>query len=332
MARSNPLFTETPDGLWISADGAGRFGCILVLAVLGLIPGIVVGLNSGSWLDGAKWVGVALLIAALLLSLPYSLGLAVTSDAVRLHRLSLLGKEVFELPRKDWIELWIDEESEQAFKLYLYVRSPDPRKTAYAIPLLEGPPKDVVAGADRVGQLLGLPQTIMLLAPKIPPESIGAAVNEARARGRRAQAQIEAAAADPDSDTSDVKSVARKVRKVMSVLHMSLKALETPEAWLITPERAMLTYQAPGGDRTEYRFDEVAAVDVQPEKEGEAGGDSSAPYVFVYRVYLIMTNGEYFMVRRCTSCEAKKKGESQSRRDAEKQARCLRRMVGLPDK
>jgi hypothetical protein len=325
-------FTETRDGLWFPSPaygGASRWGCGLIVSAAVLAAGIVAFLNGHVALGWGLIAGdLVLTVLFLLQRQPF--GLAVTAEAVRLETRNFFVRDVLEVRRSDWLELWVDEASEEVVAVYLNARSPDRRKTTYAIPIISGPRQTAENAAERVAGLLRLPRLTAFVPPMLLPGAGGFQdlIAFGMAEYRRAREQSAEVAARAVFDPA----AARLVGKVV-VTFRAFGCRDSPEAWLLAPERATLTHQAHGGQRTEHAFRDVAAVEAEPEKVGEEQGPSDeTSYTYVYRVVLVLASGERLVVRRCLSSEAQKTETSGALRDAERQVRSLRKLFGTPEK
>jgi hypothetical protein len=271
---------------------------------------------------GQTWTGVAIITVVLLIALtslatlkPF--GKTVTANVVRLERRSFFRHDILEIPRRNWIELWVDDAGEKEVRYYLYTHAPDHPTLTYAIPLLAGSRQDTQEAARRITELLRLSWVPTLPAPGLP--RFKEIVAQALAAYRRVNEEKKKA--------GFVKPVGRSMPTFLR-----FDCIQGPEAWLLAPERRTLTYQTHQGGRTDHSFDEVAEVEVKQDKEGTgpAAGEDSG-YAYVYNVYLVLTSGERFNVRRTTSEEPKETEMSQARLDAEWTAGYLRKMIGMPE-
>jgi hypothetical protein len=337
MSASRQAFTETPEGLFIPHPGAGgsRLGCVVLLAVAGIGPGIGC-LIIGAVVPGCLLVALGVLLPLLVGAVATPAGLAVTADAVRLERRSAFRADHLEVPRHLWKELWMEEGGEEKSLLYLLTSSPDGRETTYAVPLYSGSPEEARRIAGRVGDLLRLPWLAAVVPPPTLPDSgsladtVAGGVAAYRRVQRQALQAVAAAGVDPDSRSPESRGALRQMARAAVTL-ARFGSVESPEAWFIDPEQATLTRLAPEGTRTPHAFAEIAAVEVEAELDGEErGSDSDTAYVYRYAVYLVLNPGRRFLIRRCASSEDRKTDQSAARRDSRWTARYLRETFGLP--
>ncbi len=332
MAESRPTLVDTPEGIWLppAEPIAKRWGCILSVAALCLIPGIVL-IASGRIIGGVIAVALLLLLTLVLMGTPAPSGVTITAYGVRAEQRSGFRREGFEISRSSCIELWVDELrqiKEREAKLYLFALSPD-RQTKYAIRLFSSSHEEIEEAAKRVARVLRVPR----IPAWIPPVSLN--VNgsfrtfaaDGMARYQRMKALMGKAAV-VDSGTDDLAAATRDLRRSMGIL-AGYGARVTPEAWLVFPDRSTITHQLDGGARTDHGLDEVADIEILPEKLGEAVGDDSPKYIYTYSIYLVLTSGERFLVRRCGSTEESVTERSQGLLDAEWNVQYLRDLVGL---
>jgi hypothetical protein len=324
MDMSAQSVAEKPQELWLPhpAGGWERWGWILVVGGIGLVPGLFTAIG-GHLSAGAALLAVDLVLVLLFLSWPAPYGVLLTTGAVKLQRRSFFLGDDAELPRAALIELWIEEKGEHRARLYVYADAPDGQAHAIPLPLDTVQAREQVQqGAARVQELLLLPLVSTFFPPApvhtkgnfVAEVSAGFALHDAN-QSRIEQAAVRALTAST-SDKYDLAAEARAITHQMRILH-SFGSLPDPEAWFLSAEHQSLVHQTSRTEQTEYRRDEIVGVTVEPETIAEEHGtDSDSTYYFAYRVFIDFATGERRLICRCASSERPKTEQSDALRDA----------------
>jgi hypothetical protein len=331
MAARPQGYVETGDGLWFPHKARypmGRLGCSILVALAGLVPSICL-IIGGEVLTGASFLAGAALLILLLGMLVEPYGMALTESCVRLERRSLYRQDRLEIPKSAWIELWNYEESEEEARVYLYTRLPDRPRSAYAVLIFWGAPDAVKETARRVAEVLDLRRRRAFIPAAFKSPLVPVSESDAMGQAKMEHQDLTALVKD-DSDGPTAKANLGRALKAEKMLN-EFDCLQNPESWLLEPKRATLTHQTVKA-RTEHSFDQVAAVEIEAEKEAEAGGADDPNYSYLYAVNLVLTSGERFLLQRYSSGEMKKTPKSAARREAEEIASELRTTFGLPER